>query len=122
MNNFKFNFIFQCSFMERDLFHQILKSKSFMEQLESDVINNPYRLKSWITYVSYLDNFDPYQKFKVYERALKYLPRSYKLWFSYLNERERDLRGYTINDKGYDILIETYERSLVNMHKMPKIW
>jgi pre-mRNA-splicing factor SYF1 len=108
--------------MERDLFHQILKSKSFMEQLESDVINNPYRLKSWITYVSYLDNFDPYQKFKVYERALKYLPRSYKLWFSYLNERERDLRGYTINDKGYDILIETYERSLVNMHKMPKIW
>jgi pre-mRNA-splicing factor SYF1 len=93
-----------------------------MELIENDLKLNPYRLKTWLMYLSYLDHADPFSKFKVYERALKALPRSYKLWYAYLNERERHLRPYPITDKGYETLIKTFERSLIQMHKMPKIW
>jgi pre-mRNA-splicing factor SYF1 len=93
-----------------------------MDNFERDVANNPYRLKSWTNYLAFLDSSDSYQRYKVYERALKYLPRSFKLWFAYLDERNRNLRGFSVNDKGYDILINTYKRALVHLHKMPKIW
>lgn len=93
-----------------------------MDQLENEVKQNPYRLKSWLSYLSFLEASSPYQRFKIYERALLVLPRSYKLWYSYLQERERSLRGSPVNDKGYTILISTYERALVHLYKMPKIW
>jgi len=93
-----------------------------MDHLENELTNNPYRLKSWTNYLTFLESSNPYQRFKVYERALKYLPRSYKLWHGYLGERTKLLRNYPLTDKAYDNLISTYERALVHMNKMPVIW
>jgi pre-mRNA-splicing factor SYF1 len=58
----------------------------------------------------------------LYERALKLLPRSYKLWFAYLNLRKSKLRGRRIDHPSYQILANTYERALVHLNKMPRIW
>ena len=93
-----------------------------MDYIENEVKNNPYRLKSWLQYLSFLDGSNEYERYKVYERALHHLPRSYKLWYAYLDEREKNLRSFSINDKGYDCLIDSFERALTHLHKMPKLW
>jgi pre-mRNA-splicing factor SYF1 len=89
---------------------------------EDEVARNPYHLKAWTSYLTWKKEALPAMRFFIYERALKYLPRSYKLWFAYLMERKKGLRGKSVADKGYDILINTFERALVHMNKMPKIW
>jgi pre-mRNA-splicing factor SYF1 len=61
-------------------------------------------------------------RYVVYERSLKFLPRSYKLWHAYLEERSAKLASQCITDKRFEILEHTYERALVNMYKMPRIW
>ncbi|KAG6531062.1 hypothetical protein ZIOFF_004832 [Zingiber officinale] len=58
----------------------------------------------------------------IYERALKALPGSYKLWHAYLRERLEAVRGRPVNDLAFDSLNNTFERALVTMHKMPRIW
>ncbi|KAK2191584.1 hypothetical protein NP493_50g00025 [Ridgeia piscesae] len=58
----------------------------------------------------------------VYERALKELPGSYKLWYNYLKLRRKQVKGRCITDPGYEEVNNAFERSLVFMHKMPRIW
>ena len=58
----------------------------------------------------------------LYERALKVLPGSYKLWHAYLNERRRHVRYKSPTDAALEAVNNTYERALVFMHKMPVIW
>ena len=49
----------------------------------------------------------------IYERALRCLPRSYKLWFKYLMERKNQLKEYPVSDVKYELLIGTFQRALV---------
>jgi pre-mRNA-splicing factor SYF1 len=67
----------------------------------------------------------------LYERALKYIPNCYKLWFNYLKEsleNLRSVRSYLGNQ--FAEVTQLFERSLVYMHKvtthpyrkMPNIW
>merc|ERR1719158_2608291 len=58
----------------------------------------------------------------VFERALKELPGSYKLWYNYLKVRRKQMKGRCVTDPGYDAVNNCFERSLVFMHKMPRIW
>merc|ERR1719450_1021283 len=58
----------------------------------------------------------------VFERALKELPGSYKLWYNYLKVRRKQMKGRCVTDPGYDQVNNCFERSLVFMHKMPRIW
>ena len=58
----------------------------------------------------------------VFERALKELPGSYKLWYNYLKVRRKQMKGRCITDPGYDAVNNCFERSLVWMHKMPRVW
>ena len=58
----------------------------------------------------------------MYERALRALPGSYKLWKAYLDERRAALRNLSPTHPLYESLNNTYERALVSMHKMPRIW
>lgn len=58
----------------------------------------------------------------IYERALKALPGSYKLWYAYLRERLELVRNLPISHTQYQTLNNTFERALVTMHKMPRIW
>merc|ERR1719264_282067 len=58
----------------------------------------------------------------VFERALKELPGSYKLWYNYLKVRRKQMKGRCVTDPGYDEVNNCFERSLVFMHKMQRIW
>ena len=48
--------------------------------------------------------------------------RSYKLWSKYLAERRRDIKGLSPADPARKEVNNCYERALVFMHKMPRIW
>ncbi|RYG97013.1 hypothetical protein EON65_53510 [archaeon] len=92
-------------------------------QFEEEIRRNPYSAKTWWNYAhAKADESSRLERFSVYERALGYLPRSYKLWHAYLNDRVFHLRNTPINSKKYDLLIDVYERALVFMGKMPRIW
>merc|ERR1719347_1313196 len=58
----------------------------------------------------------------VFERALKELPGSYKLWYNYLKVRRKQMKGRVVTDPGYEAVNTVFERALVFMHKMPRIW
>ena len=45
-----------------------------------------------------------------------------QLWYSYLNERCTAVRPKHIASKAVDALGSVFERALVTMHKMPRIW
>lgn len=58
----------------------------------------------------------------IYERALKSLPGSYKLWYNYLIERRAQLENLRVDDRAFEALNNTFERALAQMHKYPRIW
>lgn len=89
---------------------------------EEELGRNPYYLKIWWNYLQYKLEAKPVERFVIYERALRCLPRSFKLWKFYLSERSNHLASKSVTDRKYDMLIETYERAIVHMHKMPQIW
>ena len=45
-----------------------------------------------------------------------------QLWYAYLKERYEAVRGLCVTNSAFDALNNTFERALVTMHKMPKIW
>ena len=45
-----------------------------------------------------------------------------QLWYAYLKERCDATRDLCITSRAYESLIITFERALVTMHKMPKVW
>jgi pre-mRNA-splicing factor SYF1 len=55
---------------------------------------------------------------KIYERALRELPGSYKLWHAYLLERVLAVRGRKVTDPSFEAVNNTFERALVFMHKV----
>jgi len=89
---------------------------------EEEVSKNPYSLSAWLVYIRSKDAAPAKIRYMLYERALRRLPRSYKLWHAYLRERTLAVRGKVITDRRYASLAATFERSLVHMHKMPRIW
>lgn len=91
-------------------------------QFEDEVARNPYYLKAWLRYLEFRKAAPTTEKYAIYERALKYLPRSYKLWYSYLSLRSSRLSHACVTDKRFTRLINIFELSLVHMNKMPVIW
>lgn len=91
-------------------------------QFEEEIARNPYAPKVWWAYLTYKADAAPSTRYLVYERALKHLPRSYKLWHAYLMERAQRVENRRPTSKKAQVLINTYERALVHMHKMPRIW
>lgn len=55
-------------------------------------------------------------------RALVHRPRSYKLWYRYLMERLTECKELCIIDRRVVETNNAFERSLIFMHKMPRIW
>ena len=62
------------------------------------------------------------KRYMLFERALRNLPGSYKLWHAYLRERLEVTRGSQPSSPVFEALNNTFERALVTMHKMPRIW
>ncbi|KAB1221894.1 Pre-mRNA-splicing factor SYF1 [Morella rubra] len=89
---------------------------------EEEVLRNPFSLKLWWRYLIARSDAPFKKRFVIYERSLKALPGSYKLWHAYLRERLDLVRNLPITHSQYDALNNTFERALVTMHKMPRIW
>ncbi|KAI8977672.1 pre-mRNA splicing factor syf-1 [Mycotypha africana] len=91
---------------------------------EEELLRNPYSLRPWIQYIEHkkLGNFN--ELCFVYERALKELPGSYKLWKQYLDIRREKLKGLNPvrHKQQYNNLIALYEHALILLNKMPRIW
>lgn len=89
---------------------------------EEELKRNPYSIKLWLSYLQTKLDQPKIMRFAIYERALAIMPRSYKLWHLYLTERTEALKDKSVRNRRYELLIDTYERALVYMNKMPRIW
>ncbi|KAI7898122.1 uncharacterized protein BX663DRAFT_525797 [Cokeromyces recurvatus] len=91
---------------------------------EEELLRNPYSLRPWLQYIEHkrLGGFN--ELCFVFERALKELPGSYKLWKQYLDIRRDRLKGLNAvrHQQLYQNVIVLYERALVLLNKMPRIW
>lgn len=56
-------------------------------------------------------------RFLIYERALKELPGSYKIWFRYLSERKIYSKEKA-NEKDYEQMNDCFERCLITLQKV----
>ena len=57
--------------------------------LEEEVARNPFSVKSWWAYITAKQGASDSTRFALYERAVKALPGSYKLWLAYLQDRRK---------------------------------
>ena len=89
---------------------------------EEDILRNGYSLKYWWRYMEAKQRAPAKQRNMIAERALKHLPGSYKVWHHYLKDRREQVLHRRPGDQGIENLNRTYERALVTMHKMPRIW
>ena len=89
---------------------------------EEEAARSPFELGSWWLYIQAKRKAPAKDRNILHERALKQLPGSYKLWASYLADRRDQVAGRSIEDPAVEAVNDTYERALVFMHKMPRIW
>ncbi|THD26152.1 Pre mRNA splicing factor SYF1 [Fasciola hepatica] len=89
---------------------------------EEDIIRNPHNVKSWLRYIEMKSKSPPKVLYMLYERALKQLPGSYKLWYRYLRLRRIHARRMCPGSLMHEETNNAHERALVTMHKMPRIW
>jgi pre-mRNA-splicing factor SYF1 len=89
---------------------------------EEEILRNPYSVKHWLRYIDHKKKAPKHGVNIIYERALKELPGSYKLWYNYLRTRRLQVKNRCITDPAYEDVNNAFERSLVFMHKMPRIW
>jgi len=89
---------------------------------EQELQQNPYSVKLWFAYVRAKAQAPQKVRFLIYERALKNLPGSYKLWHAYLQERVKSVADLCITDPKYEAANNTFDRALVFLYKMPRIW
>lgn len=89
---------------------------------EEDVLRNPYSVKHWLRYLEFKSDGSYYVRNLLYERALKELPGSYKLWYAYLQERKQQVRGKPPRDSAYHAVNNAFERCLVYLHKVGTAW
>ena len=92
---------------------------------EQDVLRDPGSVKPWIAYAEFkLHHGTPLEQSFVLERACKALPRSYKLWKIYLELRVKHLRNKNpaVHLTEHAKVNNLFEKALVLLNKMPKIW
>ena len=89
---------------------------------EEELLRNPYNLKLWLQYLEARKGASEKKRNILYERALQVLPGSYKLWYAYLKERKLRVKNLSLDSPLLAALNNTFERALISMHKMPRIW
>ena len=69
---------------------QILADEDCCEY-EEELQHNPYSLMLWMRYLDAQKSASTAVRTMLFERALRLLPRSYKLWQMYLSERRAEV-------------------------------
>jgi hypothetical protein len=90
---------------------------------EEEILRNPNTLRCWLRYIQHKKDAPKNQLFLVYERCLKQLPGSYKIWKKYLDLRRAQIKGLNSVQHAelFEAVNECYERSLVLLNKVRKI-
>lgn len=96
---------------------------------EDDIVRSPHSLKTWLRYLNEKQNRFAHEKQTlplvfIYERACRQFPGSYKLWKTYLDFRVSLLKGVDPAkfSAEYAKVNDCFARSLVILHKMPRLW
>ena len=90
---------------------------------EEEVQRDPFKLGSWLRYLSARGAAPPAQRAAIYERALRALPGSYKLWHAYLTELAGAARPLPVTDRAHAALNAAFEHALAaGMSRMPRVW
>lgn len=82
----------------------------------------PWRSLSILPCTREEENADPERANLLYERSIRENAGSYKLWRAYLLHRTKQLGSRPLDDEMYEEVNNCFERALVFMHKMPRIW
>ncbi|KAJ1518025.1 hypothetical protein HMI54_003006 [Coelomomyces lativittatus] len=90
---------------------------------ENDLIRNPYTTRPWLRYLDhklgYLDRIPESHYIILFERAVKTLPGSYRLWKHYLEwckTRIRKMKGLE-KDLEATRITGAFKRALLILHK-----
>lgn len=91
---------------------------------EQEILKHPGAIEPWLRYVEFQADRPILQQVFVFERACRLFGRSYKLWKAYLDLRVNHLKGFNSSkySQEYDKVNECFERALVLLNKMPRIW
>ncbi|EFR03205.1 pre-mRNA-splicing factor syf1 [Nannizzia gypsea CBS 118893] len=92
---------------------------------EQDILRDPRSIKPWLSYIEHKKkNGTLYEQSFVMERACKQLPRSYKLWKMYLELRINHVHGRnpSTHQAEYNKVNALFDRAVVLLNKMPRIW
>jgi pre-mRNA-splicing factor SYF1 len=91
-------------------------------EFETELVRNQYSVKTWVAYLEHKRDAGARDRFVLYERALQLVPGSYKLWHAYVLERRAHARKRGVKSGRHEMMCNLYERCMVFMHKMPRIW
>lgn len=93
---------------------------------EQEILRDPYSsIKPWLRYIEHKSKIgNIHEQVFVYERACKALPRSYKIWKMYLDLRVKHVSKLNPAKykEQYNKVNDCFERSLILLNKMPRIW
>ncbi|CCW65047.1 unnamed protein product [Phytomonas sp. EM1] len=100
-----------------------------IDALEWEVLKSSVSSKIWIQLIKAVsaDTYpDPSTKANainiVYERAVRALPYSYKLWSSYLRYRQEETKSLCTSNEWFQSIRELFERALERLPQMPLLW
>eukprot|EP01052_Picozoa_sp_SAG31_P025204 SAG31_NODE_2196_length_6219_cov_1.796569_5_plen_530_part_00 len=91
-------------------------------EFEEALLRGPYSVTTWWKYLESKRASGPKVRNILYERALQKLPGSYKLWKNYLRERREQVRGRAPTDPAIQSVNDLFERAMVFMYRMPRVW
>lgn len=95
---------------------------------EADIQRTPYSVRSWLRYIEhkqiYVEKVPDSHVFVLYERAVKTLPGSFKLWKNYIEWSKIRLLNLDGAHREKEILrmLGVFKRGLQTLHKMPRLW
>ena len=86
-------------------------------------IHNPFDFKTWWNAIQAIPNNEQGypERAILYQKALSYIPGSYKLWFNFLKESTHFVSQFELSNY-QEAVLELFESSLQTMFNMPRIW
>lgn len=91
---------------------------------EQEILKAPEDIVPWFRYLFHKRDRPLSEQSSVYERAVRIFPRSYKLWKAYLDLRVNHVKRLnpSSNESEFQRVNYCFQRALVLLNKMPRIW
>ena len=91
--------------------------------LEDELVRNPYWVQNWIRYINRREAATFDERCELYERALKNVPGSYKIWKRYLEFRLEHVKDANLvkDHEAYTAANDCFERAMILLHKVSDV-